>query len=219
MSLQVTTLKQALKIPTVLIALMWVAHVIKISGQFRWNVYGIFPREIEGLVGIFVAPFLHSGFKHLFSNTLPLFFMLTLIFLFYRRVSMTSFILIYILTGLAVWLFGRPVYHIGASGVVYGLISFVFWSGVFRKNLKSIVLSLVIVIMYSGYIEGILPGEPGISWESHLLGAIVGAGVAFLVRNMRDVHEYEEKPSYDDVEQEEKYFFDRDVFDDKNRFS
>jgi len=212
MSIQVTTLKQALKFPFVFVALMWVAHLIKIAGNFRWNIYGIYPREIEGLIGVFTAPLLHSGFKHLFSNTLPLFFMMTLIFLFYRRVSMTSFILVYIMTGLAVWLFGRPVYHIGASGVVYGLISFVFWSGVFRKNLKSIVLSLVIVIMYSGYVEGILPGEPGISWESHLLGAVVGGGVAFMVRNIRDAHEYEEKPSYDDEEQEEKYFFDRDVF-------
>lgn len=203
--------------PFMFVALMWLAHIIKISGNFRWNIYGIFPREIEGLVGIVASPLLHSGFKHLFSNSLPLFFMLTLIFLFYRRVSTISFIMIYLVTGLAVWLFGRPVYHIGASGIVYGLISFVFWSGVFRKNLRSIVLSLVIVIMYSGYVEGILPGEPGISWESHLLGAVVGAGVAFMVRNIRDAHEYEEKPSYDYDEQEEKYFFDRDVFDDKNR--
>ena len=217
MSGQVTTLKQAIKPPLVFVALMWVAHIIKITGNFRWNVYGIYPREVEGLMGVLAAPLLHSGFQHLFSNTLPLFFMMTLIFLFYKRVSMASFIMIYLITGLTVWLFGRPVYHIGASGVVYGLISFVFWSGVFRKNLKSIVLSLVIVIMYSGYIEGILPGEPGISWESHLIGAIVGAGVAFMVRNIRDEHEYEEKPSYNDDEQEEKYFFDREVFDEKNR--
>lgn len=128
---------------------------------------------------------------------------------------MITFLTIYVLTGLAVWLFGRQVYHIGASGVVYGLISFVFWSGVFRKNFKSIVLSLVIIILYSGYIEGVLPGEKGISWESHLLGAIVGVFVSFLVRNVKDEHELEERASYEDENYEEKYFFDRDVFENK----
>jgi len=95
-------------------------------------------------------------------------------------VGMTSFFMIYIITGFSVWLFGRSVYHIGASGVVYGLISFIFWSGVFRRNLKSIVLALIVIILYSGYLGGIVPNKEGISWESHLLGGIVGIVVASL---------------------------------------
>ena len=212
----VTTLKQALKPPVYFIVLMWLIHIIKLIGNFNWNVFGIYPRETEGLIGIFAAPLLHSNFQHLFSNTIPLFFMMTLIYLFYSRVAVISFIIIYLFTGLAVWLFGRQVFHIGASGVVYGLISFVFWSGVFRKNFKSIVLSLIIIILYSGYIEGVLPGQEGISWESHLLGAIVGILVAFLVRNVKDDHEFEEPASYENENIEERYFFERNVFD-KNK--
>ena len=212
---QIITLKQALKTPLYFLILIWFIHIIKIAGDFNWNIFGIYPRELSGLIGIFAAPLLHSNFQHLFSNSVPLFFILTLIYLFYNRVAMISFIAIYILTGFAVWLFGRQVYHIGASGVVYGLISFVFWSGVFRKNFKSVVLSLIIIILYSGYIEGVLPGEKGISWESHLLGAIVGVLVAFLVRNVKDEHEAEDRASYEDESYEEKYFFDRDVFENK----
>ena len=213
MTVKVTTLRQALKMPIYFIGLMWLVHIIKILGDFNWNVFGIYPRETEGLIGIFTAPLLHSNFQHLFSNTIPLFFMMTLIYLFYSKVAKISFIVIYILTGLAVWLFGRQVFHIGASGVVYGLISFVFWGGVFRKNFKSIVLSLIIIVLYSGYIEGVLPGKEGISWESHLLGAVVGVLVAFLVRNAKDEHEYDEPASYENEKVEENYFFDRDVFD------
>ncbi|MBK7096142.1 MAG: rhomboid family intramembrane serine protease [Saprospiraceae bacterium] len=213
---KVMTLKQALKPALFFIGLMWAVHIIKIIGGFNWNIFGIYPRETAGLIGIFTAPLLHSNFQHLFSNSIPLFFMMTLIYLFYSRVARISFVIIYILTGFAVWLFGRQVFHIGASGVVYGLISFVFWSGVFRKNFKSVVLSLVIIILYSGYIEGVLPGEEGISWESHLLGAIVGILVAFLVRNVKDEHEVEERASYEDEKIEEKYFFDRDVFENKD---
>lgn len=213
---KVTTLREALKPPLYFIGLMWTVHIIKIIGDFNWNIFGIYPRETEGLIGIFTAPLLHSNFQHLFSNSVPLFFMMTLICLFYSRIAKISFVIIYILTGFAVWMFGRQVFHIGASGVVYGLISFVFWSGVFRKNFKSVVLSLIIIILYSGYIEGVLPGKEGISWESHLLGAIVGVLVAFLVRNVRDEHETEEKASYEDEKIEEKYFFDRDVFENKD---
>ncbi len=213
-----TTLKDSLKFPLIFTGLMWILHIIKITGNFDWNKYGIQPRVADGLYGIIAAPFLHSGFQHLFSNTIPLFLMMTLIGLFYTRVAKISFFAIYLLTGICVWFFGRPVYHIGASGVVYGLISFVFWSGVFRKNFRAIILSVVIVFLYSGYIAGVLPGKPGISWESHLLGALVGILVAFIVRNVEEAHEKDEriKDSLNRENYEEHYFFDRDIFDKSN---
>ena len=113
-------------------------------------------------------------------------------------------------------MFGREVLHIGASGVIYGLISFIFWNGVFRRNIKSIVLALIILMLYSGMFLGVLPNQPGISWESHLIGAIVGIIVSFMFR-----HEVEkdEIPTYQvDVEdahlldEEGEYFLDRDTF-------
>jgi len=211
------TLKDAIRYPIGFIVLMWVAHIIKIVGGFNWDIYGVHPREADGLAGILASPLLHSGFKHLSSNTIPLFLMFTLIMLFYPKVSKISFVAIYILTGVAVWFFGRSVYHIGASGVVYGLISFVFWSGIFRKNFKSVILSIVIIFLYSGYIAGVFPGKPGISWESHLLGALVGVLVAFVVRKVKEEHEIEDQRREMYTENyEENYFFDRDIFRDKD---
>jgi len=215
------TLKQAIRFPLLFVGFMWLVHIIKVFGHFDWNRYGVHPREIDGLLGIILSPLLHSSFQHLFSNSIPLFLMMTLIMLFYPRVAKLSFFTIYILTGVSVWFLARsvynthPLYHIGASGVVYGLISFVFWSGVFRKNFRSIILSVVIVFLYSGYIAGVFPGKPGISWESHLLGALVGILVAFIVRNVEEEHEKADKRRELEYEEpyEESYFFDRDIFD------
>lgn len=208
------TLKEAMKFPIVFVIVMWSVHIIKILGGFNWDIYGIYPREPEGLYGIIMSPLLHSGFKHLSSNTIPLFLMFTLISLFYSKVAKVSFVAIYLLTGIAVWFFGRHVHHIGASGVVYGLISFVFWSGIFRKNFKSVILTIIIIFLYSGYIAGVFPGQEGISWESHLLGAFVGALVAFIVRNVAEQHEIDDRRREMHVEHyEEQYFFDRDIFD------
>jgi len=135
-----------------------------------------------------------------------------LIFLFYRRVAVKSFMLIYLLTGLAVWAFGRDVWHIGASGVVYGLLSFVFWNGIFRRSFKSIALSLAILIMYSGYFIGIVPGKPGISWESHLYGALVGILVSYLFKDAIERDEVPEPPMLDET-LPNGYLLPRDVFD------
>lgn len=214
------TLKDAVKLPLYFVLLMWGMHIIKIAGNFGWNIYGIHPRNADGLIGILMAPLLHSGFKHLFSNTVPLFMMFTLMMLFYSKVAKISFVAIYVLTGITVWFFGRDVIHIGASGVVYGLISFVFWSGIFRKNFKSVVLTIIIIFFYSGYIAGVFPGKPGISWESHLLGAIVGMLVAFVVRNVKEQHEIEDRRREEYAKEhedkyEESYFFDRDIFEGK----
>ncbi len=214
------TLKRAIQFPLIFIGLMWLIHIVKILGNFDWNKYGVHPHAVDGLPGILLSPLLHSNFQHLLSNSIPLFLMMTLIGLFYSKVSKLSFVLIYILTGVTVWLFARPVYHIGASGVVYGLISFVFWSGVFRKNFRSIILSLIIVLLYSGYISGVLPGKPNISWESHLLGGLSGILVAFLLKNVEEEHEKADKRREleNNIPYEEKYFFDRDIFNTPNDY-
>jgi membrane associated rhomboid family serine protease len=136
---------------------------------------------------------------------------MAIIFIFYKRVAVKSFILIYLLTGLAVWLFARSVFHIGASGVVYGLVSFVFWTGVFRRNLKSIVLSLIILVMYSGYFLGIVPGQEGISWESHLYGGVVGILIAYLFKDRVEADEIPE--TYIDEPEADDYFLRRDIFE------
>ena len=171
-----------------------------------------------GLLGILFSPLIHGSFQHLISNSAPLFVLSAMILFFYRRVAVKSFVMIYLLTGTAVWLFARPVFHIGASGVVYGLLAFVFWSGIFRRNLKSIVLALIVTFLYSGYILGILPNQEGISWESHLMGGLVGLFVSFWYKDEVEHDEKKTIPSWEaqqpgQIEEGGSYFLDRDVFE------
>ena len=210
---------QSLRFPFVLIVTMWVIHLVKVVTNISFVQLGIFPQHIEGLKGIITAPLIHGDWGHLISNTVPFAVLTSIIFIFYRRVAVRSFLLIYLFTGLAVWLFareytpaGNPIWHIGASGVVYGLLSFVFWNGVFRKSFKAIALALAILVMYSGYFLGIVPNQPGISWESHLFGALVGIAVSYLFKDSIERDE-EPKPEYIDEPHHERYLLPRDTFD------
>jgi membrane associated rhomboid family serine protease len=197
----------SLRIPIIMVAVLWVIQVIQFILPFvNFGRYGIYPGEIWGLRGVIFAPLIHSGWGHLLSNTPPFLALSVIIWFFYRRIAVQSFTMIYILTGLGVWIFGRDVFHIGASGVVYGLVSFVFWNGVFRRNLKSIVLALIVVFYYGSMFAGILPGQEGISWESHLIGGIVGIFVSYWFKEA--IEEDEEKPVYSwELEPENKENF------------
>jgi membrane associated rhomboid family serine protease len=195
-----------------MVGILWLVHLLRLVSIFGIpaSSLGVYPRRSFGLTGILTSPLIHSGWKHLISNSIPLLAMITVIWAFYRRVSWPAFIMIYLLTGLAVWTFARPVFHVGASGVVYGLVSFVFWSGIFRRSLKSIVLALIVVMVYTPMFAGILPNQEGISWESHLLGGIVGILVAWWFR--RDL-EPEEQQRIEWPEEEKKSFLDPGTFD------
>ena len=205
---------QSLILPFRLILLLWIIQLVQFILPFDFGWLGIYPGQVFGLKGILFAPLIHADFGHLLSNTPPLFVLSAMMLFFYRRVAFSAFAMIYLLTGLAVWLFGRPVYHIGASGVVYGLVAFVFWSGLFRRNLKSIVLALIIVFYYGSMVAGILPNQPGISWESHLLGGLVGIFAAFWFRGNLEKDEQPRKYSWEleSGDKEEDYFLDRDAF-------
>lgn len=203
---------RALRFPMLFIIALWVIHTTTFFMGMRLGFLGVLPREPRGLVGIFTAPLIHGEWQHLISNTVPLAALSGVIFLFYKRVAVKSFLLIYLLSGIGVWLFARPyTHHIGASGVVYGLIAFVFWSGFFRRNLRSIVLSLVILVMYSGYIPGIVPGEAGVSWESHLFGAVSGIFIAWVFKGRAEPDEIVQP--YPESTEAERYFLPRDAFE------
>ncbi len=203
---------KSLKFPLTFIVLIWIIHIVKVVFNLSLGQYGVYPREIFGLKGILLSPLIHANWGHLMSNSAPLLVLMVIIFQFYPKISGRVFTLIYIFTGLAVWLFGNPgevrSFHIGASGVVYGLVSFVFWSGLFRRNLISIALALVVTLLYSGMFYGILPTEKGISWESHLYGALVGILVAYIYRH--SIHAEEKKEKEWEVQQEK--FFQEDPF-------
>lgn len=205
----------SVKWPAYLILFIWIVHSLQFISGIDFGFYGVYPRTFMGLRGLLFSPLIHGDWGHLIANTPPLFAMSAMIMFFYRKVAIPSFTLIYFLSGLAVWGFGRSVFHIGASGVVYGLVAFVFFSGIFRRNLKSIILALVVLMYYGSMFLGILPGKEGVSWESHLLGAVVGIIIAFLYRN---VVEEDEKPKRYDYEDDPKllqqdFFLNRDIFD------
>ncbi len=208
MNSTVDSIKKIFGIPALVVLTLWVIHIFKLLPAYK---YGLQPRVWDAITGIFTSPLIHSGYEHLSSNSVPLFVLMSMILFFYRRVAIPSIIIIYLFTGIAVWLFARPANHIGASGVVYGLVSFMFWSGLFRRNMRSIVLALVILIMYSGYFHGILPNQEGISWESHLFGAIVGIFAAYLLKGVKEEGEEEEEHVWED--EEPRYFFPRDLFE------
>ncbi len=207
-------LRTALLFPLMITLLVVVLHILRKLFSISAFPLSVLPRDRFYLSGILTSPFVHGGFNHLFSNILPLFAGMGIILLFYRRVAMKSFLLIYLVTGAMVWLFARPVYHIGASGVVYGLISFIFWSGIFRRSLKSAMLALIVIILYSGMLAGLFPIEEGISWESHLFGVIAGVIVAFIYR--KDIEPDEKKRPYDweILPDEKRPFFEEGTFDD-----
>lgn len=164
------------------VALMWGLEIadLLLPGQ-PLNAYGILPRHPIGLRGILFAPFLHGGFPHLIANTIPF---LTLGW-FVMLQETSDFILVTAITmlvsGLGVWLFGSPGFHIGASGVIFGYLGFLLLRGYFERNLPSILLSLVVAVLYGSTIWGVLPLQRGISWEGHLFGLIGGILAARLL--------------------------------------
>jgi membrane associated rhomboid family serine protease len=193
-------------IPLIFPIILWIVHTASLIIDVDFYKMGLLPRDTAGLLGIITAPLIHGDFSHLVSNTFPLIILGWIILFFYPRVSFFLFIFIYLITGLLVWIFARQVYHIGASGIVYGMVSFLFFSGIFRKDNTSIALALIITFLYGGIVWGMLPGMKGISWESHLLGAITGLIAAFLFRNVdppAKKYDWEDEPddfNVDDLE-------------------
>jgi membrane associated rhomboid family serine protease len=171
--------------------LLWVIYYVTYLIDVPAFKLGILPRNISGLVGIFTSPLIHGSFSHLMSNTAPLVFMGIGIFYFYPKVAYKVFTIAYLGTGILVWIFAREVYHIGASGIIYGFVSFLFFSGIFRKDNRSIALALVVIFLYGGLIWGVLPIEKGVSWESHLFGAIAGTITSFVFRKVDPPKRYD----------------------------
>jgi membrane associated rhomboid family serine protease len=148
--------------------------------------FGILPRTTSGLIGVFTAPFLHGGIRHLLSNTVPLITLLIALNTIYPTKTVAVFLFVTIAGGLLVWIFGRDANHIGASGLIYGLVAFLIVHGILEKKYIPIGISIAVGIVYGGLIWGIFPSiKSYISWEGHLFGAISGVLIAFLLRNAK----------------------------------
>lgn len=171
-----------LRIPVLFIFSIWFIYWVEIRFGYNFNKYGIYPRDLSGLRGILFSPFIHSDTKHLFNNSIPLFVLSLSLLYFYQSVAKKVLFLGALFTGLLTWIIARESYHIGASGVVYLLFSFIFFSGVFKHHFRLIAVSLVTIFLYGSMIWFLFPVEGRISWEGHLSGFLVGLIFAFIYR-------------------------------------
>ena len=193
------------------VGLLWLIKLVEILFGISFSIMGILPRSIQGLLGILTAPMVHGDtflffskgqLSHLASNTLPVFILMASVFYFYRKIGWKSILGIWILTGFWVWLGARGAStHIGASGILYGMAAFLFFSGVFRRDVRSLTISLAVGFLYGGLVWGVLPTQEFISWESHLFGGISGIVMAWFFRRVQvstpKKYFWEEEPEYD----------------------
>lgn len=170
--------------PLLIVLTMWIIFWAEIRFNWDFNFLGIYPRKLSGLSGVILAPFIHSSLKHLFNNSVPLLVLSTALFYFYRNIRWKVLIYGLLVSGILTWLIGRPAFHIGASGVVYMLVAFLFFKGVFSKQYNLIALSLIVVFLYGGLLWYVMPIDSKISWEGHLSGFVVGLVLALLFREV-----------------------------------
>ncbi|WP_190809639.1 rhomboid family intramembrane serine protease [Flagellimonas sp. S3867] len=168
--------------PLLAILSIWTVFWLELQFGTNFNEYGINPREIIGLRGIAFSPFIHGSLEHLYNNTIPLAVLISFLFYFYRSVALKTLVWGILISGILTWMIGRPSYHIGASGVIYVLASFIFFKGVFAKHFRLVALSLVVVFIYGSMIWYIFPIEEGISWEGHLSGFMTGLVLALMLK-------------------------------------
>jgi len=185
--------------PSIFVVVIWLVKFVEIIFKIDLGVYGLQPLHAKGLIGIITAPLLHVSFSHLFANSIPLFILSGLLFYFYRVIAWRIFIMIWLLTGLWVWFLAREdSIHIGASGIVYGLAAFLFFSGIIRRDAKLMAITLLIAFLYGGMVWGIFPQffpRERISWESHLMGILAGVILSIYYRKagpQRKIFEWED---------------------------
>jgi membrane associated rhomboid family serine protease len=203
-----------LAIPLYAVLLLWVLLWLDFRFNLHFKNYGVFPRTAHGLWGIIASPFIHKNVSHLAHNSLPLFVLLMALFYFYNRISYKILIYGVLISGTLTWIIARPAYHIGASGIVYLLVSFIFFSGIFSKYYRLIAVSLIVVFLYGSLVWYMFPVEEEMSWEGHLSGFIAGLLLAFVYRKV--LPEPEKYAWEHDTYQEDE--FDA-LFDDDGNFN
>jgi membrane associated rhomboid family serine protease len=199
--------KFSLIIPVAIVIIFWLVKLIENLYDLDLTTFGILPLHVEGLPGILLSPFIHSSYDHLLSNSFPFLILMFALLYFYRSLAYRIFFGIYFLSGICVWLGGRESWHIGASGIVYGLASFLFFSGVFRKDANLLTIGIIVVFLYGSMFWGIFPIKPEISWESHLWGSASGLMLAFYYRHqgpVRPLASWENEPEEEDSDEEEE---------------
>jgi len=171
-----------LGIPLMAMILIWVVYWVELVIGVNFNEMGVKPRTLLGLRGVVLSPFIHGSLEHLYNNTIPLGILLSALWYFYRDVAWKVLVYGILLSGLITWLIGRTSYHIGASGFIYVLASFIFFKGIFSSHFRLVALSLIVVFIYGSMLWYIFPVKDGMSWEGHLAGFLTGLFLAKVVK-------------------------------------
>ena len=195
-------------LPALFILVLFVVECIEHTYGMRFAKYGVLPRTLGGLKGVLFSPFIHSDWKHLTNNALPLFVLTATLGFFYKGIAKEVFLWSWLMSGLWLWAIGRPSFHIGASGLLYALASFLFFSGFIRKHTKLMSISMFVVFLYGGMVWGIFPMKKHISWEGHLAGALAGLILSYWFKDNgppKQVYQYEIDELLEEQEQTYNY--------------
>ena len=194
----------------------WIVFLIDQGTALDLRSFGLRPRTIEGLIGILTYPLLHSGWEHITNNSVTAFVLLFGMFSFYGRLGWQVLVWSWIMSGVWMWIAARDGNHIGFSGVIYALASFIFFAGVIRKYFRLMALSAVVVFLYGSMVWGVFPMNPQISWEGHLFGAIAGIILAFYFKQsgpQRPKYSWELVEEEDSLDFESQFIAEDDVED------
>ena len=178
-----TKLLRVFIIPILFVFIICLIKLIELQFNLSFINFGVYPQKINGLKGILFSPFIHKDLTHLINNSYPILILGALLFSVYKKIALEIFIWLFFISGFWLWIIGRPAFHIGASGMIYALASFLCVSGIIRKNPKLAAISMIIIFLYGSMIWGILPTEKAISWEGHLSGFLSGILVAIFYKN------------------------------------
>lgn len=183
------------------VAVLWLVQLMHWGMDLDPRPFGLQPRDWAGLVGIVTAPLVHADFTHLVANSVPLAAVGAVMIYLYPHSTLRVLPAVYLGSGVLVWLFGRDSVHLGASGLVYGLVSYVFLAGVLRRDRRAVAASLLVAMIYGSLAWGVLPIDPRASWETHLAASAIGAVMALLLRRL-DVPPRKRYAWEDEVEQD-----------------
>jgi membrane associated rhomboid family serine protease len=173
----------SLVFPGFFLFLLWAVKLLETSMDISFAQAGVYPRTWSGLQGILFSPLIHGNWKHLIDNSMPVLLLSVALLYFYRDIAYKIWFLIYFIGGILLWCVGRQAYHIGASGLIYGLAAFLFLSGLIRRVRSLTAISLLVVFWYGSMVWGLLPFDFEVSFEAHITGAVAGVILALVYRD------------------------------------
>lgn len=210
MKLEIKKILLAFAIPLFLLFILYTLHIMESVMNWNFTSWGIYPGQVKGIMGIFTSPLIHADWGHLFANTFPLLFLSWCLLYFYRDLGIGILFFLWVLSGILTYIIGKPGWHIGASGLIYSLAFFLFFSGILRKHVPLMALSLLITFLYGSLVWNMFPQFASVStsWEGHLGGAVAGIAAAILFRHKGpqrpEPFKYEEEENNEEAEGEDK---------------